>query len=112
MRIEKPWGFEQLLEKNSSYVLKKLFMKKDHRCSLQFHREKKETVYVLEGNLNLHIGPTEDNLDIRVMNPGDFITISPGEIHRMEGLTDCLYLESSTPELDDVVRLLDDYDRK
>ena len=40
LKILKPWGFEVLLEKNSIYVLKKLFMKKNHRCSLQYHKKK------------------------------------------------------------------------
>jgi hypothetical protein len=29
----------------------------------------------------------------------------------MEGAEDSIYLEASTPEMDDVVRLVDDYDR-
>lgn len=38
-KIIKPWGFEVLLEKNNICVLKKLFMKKNHRCSLQYHKK-------------------------------------------------------------------------
>ena len=29
----------------------------------------------------------------------------------MEGIEDSVYLEASTPEMDDVVRISDDYDR-
>ena len=29
----------------------------------------------------------------------------------MEGVEDSVYLEASTPEMDDVVRIQDDYDR-
>jgi hypothetical protein len=29
----------------------------------------------------------------------------------MEGVEDSIYLEASTPEMDDVVRLVDDYER-
>jgi hypothetical protein len=29
----------------------------------------------------------------------------------MEGKEECVYLEASTPEMDDVVRLVDDYNR-
>ena len=36
----------------------------------------------------------------------------PGTIHRMEGLEESVYLEASTPDLDDVVRISDDYNRK
>ena len=32
-------------------------------------------------------------------------------IHRMQAVNDCIYLEASTPEITDVVRLSDDYDR-
>ena len=42
---------------------------------------------------------------------GDTITIPPGLIHRMEGVEDSVYLEASTPEMEDVVRLVDDYKR-
>ena len=52
-RINKPWGYEELIEFNKKYMFKKLFMKKGHRCSLQFHNKKKETVYVLSGKLKL-----------------------------------------------------------
>ena len=40
------------------------------------------------------------------------LALSPGVIHRMEAIEDCIYLEASTPEIDDVVRLSDDYDRE
>ena len=46
------------------------------------------------------------------MNPGDYITINPYTIHRMEGIEDSLYLESSTNELWDVIRLDDKYKRE
>ena len=39
------------------------------------------------------------------------MTISPGIVHRMEALEDSVYLEASTPEIDDVVRINDDYNR-
>ncbi len=39
-KINKPWGNEELIELNKSYCFKKLFMKKGHRCSLQFHKKK------------------------------------------------------------------------
>ena len=39
--IKKPWGKEVFLEFNKKYMFKKLYMKKGHRCSLQFHKKKK-----------------------------------------------------------------------
>jgi mannose-6-phosphate isomerase len=111
-RIEKPWGYEELLEHNEHYIVKRLFMKEDCCCSLQYHEEKHETIYVLSGTMRLVYGDTlEDICDI-VLGSGETYAIAPGKIHRMCGATDCLYLESSTNQLDDVVRLEDDYGRK
>ena len=86
-------------------------MLKGHRCSLQLHNHKKETIYVLSGQLKIISGPDQNNLTGKIYTAGDSITISPGTVHRMEGAEDSVYLEASTPEMDDVVRLVDDYDR-
>ena len=109
--IEKPWGREEIIELNDNYMVKKLTMWKDHRCSLQMHNYKKETIYVLSGCLKIISGKDLDDLKEKNYLAGDTITISPGIIHRMEGVDDSVYLEASTPEMDDVVRLNDDYDR-
>ena len=109
--IEKPWGREEVIEINDKYMVKKLTMWKDHRCSLQLHNHKKETIYVLSGQLRIISGPDQDNLTGKIYTAGESITISPGVVHRTEGAEDSVYLEASTPEMDDVVRLVDDYDR-
>ena len=109
--IEKPWGKEEVIEINDKYMMKKLTMWKGHRCSLQLHNLKKETIYVLSGQLKIISGPNQNNLTGKIYTAGDSITIPPGTVHRMEGAEDSVYLEASTPEMDDVVRLVDDYDR-
>ncbi|MCP4049677.1 MAG: cupin [bacterium] len=109
--IEKPWGKEELLEKNEKYVVKRLTMHKGHCCSIQYHEYKTETVYLLKGSLKIYIGDTKEELDEMVVNQDDFITLNPYRIHRMEAIEDAVYLEASTPELDDVVRLEDNYKR-
>jgi len=109
--IEKPWGSEEVIEINEKYMVKKLTMKKNHRCSLQYHDFKKETIYVLSGDLKILIGEDKNNLETKVYSAGDSITINPGIIHRMEGVTDSVYIEASTPEMEDVIRLSDDYKR-
>ena len=109
--IEKPWGKEEVIEINDKYMMKKLTMLKGHRCSLQIHNHKKETIYVLSGQLRIISGPDQDNLTGKIYTEGESITISPGVVHRMEGVEDSIYLEASTPEMDDVVRLVDDYER-
>ena len=110
-RIEKPWGYEELVEHNANYVVKKLFMKKGHSCSLQYHELKTETIVVHKGKLTIYIGTTPDNLEKMQLEEGQHITIKPYVIHKMEGFEDCTYFESSTNELWDVVRLQDNYGR-
>lgn len=110
-KIEKPWGFEEWLDVNGPYVVKRLFMKARCKCSLQYHVEKRETIYVLSGVLKLHIGPSIDKMETKNLFPGDNVIIEPTMIHRMEGVEDCYYLECSTNQLDDVVRISDDYGR-
>jgi mannose-6-phosphate isomerase len=109
--IEKPWGREEIIEINDKYMVKKLTMWAGHRCSLQYHNLKKETIYVLSGVLKIAQGTSQDNLKESLYRSGDSITIPPGLIHRMEGVEDAIYLEASTPEMEDVVRLMDDYQR-
>ena len=107
-RIEKPWGYEEWLEVNDRYVVKRLFMRRGHQCSLQYHERKKETVVVLDGTLTVLLDG-----EVLTIKPFDMITIPPGQRHRMRAdELDCLYLEASTPELDDVVRIEDAYGRK
>lgn len=109
--IKKPWGSETVIEINKKYLLKKLFMKKNHRCSLQFHNYKKETIYVLKGKLKIITGTNKNKLKSKIFTKGQSITIRPKVIHRMEAITDSLYLEASTPQMQDVVRIVDDYKR-
>lgn len=111
MFINKPWGSEEVIEINDRYMVKKLTMLRGHRCSLQFHNHKKETIYILSGKLRIYIGQSKDQLSEKIYGPHETITLAPGIVHRMEGVEDCVYLEASTPEMDDVVRISDDYER-
>jgi quercetin dioxygenase-like cupin family protein len=43
--------------------------------------------------------------------PGAAFRIRPGTVHRIRALEDTVMLEVSTPHLDDVVRLEDQYGR-
>ena len=108
--VDKPWGHEKIWAKTEKYVGKVLHIKKGHRLSLQYHEIKDETVFVFSGKLLFTI---EENGEMKekVMNPGDSYHIQTGQKHRMEALEDCDVLEASTPELDDVVRLEDNYGR-
>jgi quercetin dioxygenase-like cupin family protein len=113
-KTEKPWGYEELVECNDRYVVKKLFMTKGNACSIQYHQLKTETITVLSGLLRIYTGKMNDSLDnltFKDYSPGEIITIKPYTIHRMEAIIDSLYIECSTNELWDVVRLQDNYNR-
>ena len=109
--ITKPWGKEEVIEINDRYMMKKLTMWKGHRCSLQYHNTKRETIYVIAGNLKISLGEKERDLQDRAYGPNETVTIEPKMVHRMEAIEDSIYLEASTPEIDDVIRLHDDYKR-
>ena len=61
--------------------------------------------------LKIYYGSKIDELKANIYEVGATITIPPKLIHRMEAIEDSIYLEASTPEIDDVVRLEDDYKR-
>ncbi len=111
-KILKPWGHEIWFANQSEYSGKILHIKKGHRYSLQFHEKKTETQYLLSGKCKFLIGDDQNSLKEIIMNPGDKLDVYPGMIHRAEALLDCEILEVSTSDLDDVVKLSDDYGRQ
>ena len=109
--ILKPWGKEIWFAQQPEYVGKILFIKKGHRYSLQYHEQKKETQYLLKGQVKFYLGETQDSLTEQILNPGDKLDVYPHIIHRAEALEDSEILEVSTNDLNDVVKLADDYGR-
>lgn len=109
-RIDKPWGYEEILSLNERYCMKRLFLRKGQRTSLQYHEKKHETMYFLSGRgtIELH---QDGKIERIAIEPHRCIVLEPGKIHRVVAEEDTLYVEASTPELKDVVRLEDDYRR-
>lgn len=109
--VLKPWGKELWFAVEPEYVGKILCLKKGHRYSLQYHEKKKETQYLMSGKIKFYLGSSIDALDEIILNPGDKLDVHPGVIHRAEALEDSEIFEVSTNDLDDVVKLSDDYGR-
>jgi mannose-6-phosphate isomerase-like protein (cupin superfamily) len=105
--VSKPWGEEHWLAHTDRYAAKMLIVRKGQRLSLQYHERKHETQYVEAGRVRYTLGDDEV-----IAEPGTTIDLPPGAIHRMEALEDARIFEVSTPDLDDVVRLEDDYGRE
>jgi mannose-6-phosphate isomerase len=111
-RVEKPWGHELIWALSEDYAGKLLSVKAGHKLSLQFHRQKDESWYLLEGRAEVEFaGPGEGVTISEVIVPGAAFRIRPGTVHRIQALEDSVMLEVSTPHLDDVVRLEDHYGR-
>lgn len=109
-KVSKPWGYELIWAHTSEYVGKILFIKSGEALSLQYHKQKDEAIYLINGRMNLEIHKNGKR-KINKMSIGDSFHIKPRTIHRMTAVTDCLVCEVSTPELDDVIRLEDKYGR-
>ena len=108
IKIEKPWGYEIIWAHTQDYVGKLLHINSGNRLSKQFHQTKEETVYVISGTLYNY----EDSGSIIKITPGNSLHISPGQIHRFGANESSVELiEVSTPHLNDVIRLEDDYER-
>jgi quercetin dioxygenase-like cupin family protein len=110
-RVEKPWGYEIIWAETDAYVGKILHINAGEALSLQYHRDKDETIFVLRGEMRFLAGPSPEELTEYRMRESDRFHTPPGTVHRMIAVTDCDILEASTPHLEDVVRLEDRYGR-
>ena len=111
-RTDKPWGYELLWSHTDHYAGKIIHINAGRRLSLQYHERKHESILVLSGTLHLHLGQGEDARIVELA-PGESYDIPVGDIHRFAAPpeTDVEIVEVSTPQLDDVIRLEDDYNR-
>jgi mannose-6-phosphate isomerase len=132
--INKPWGYERWIADGApdfKYALKEIMIRKSFQSSIQFHEFKHETTYVQSGNGYLHYNDNPidikkfndqgySNIEIQdfiqkmkkiEINSGKIYHIKPGIIHRVEAITDLAFIESSTIELDDVIRINDEWGR-
>ena len=107
-RVEKPWGHEIIWAETKNYVGKVLHINAGHRLSKQYHETKEETVYVIKGILYNY----DADEKVQKILPGQSFHVTPHQIHRFgANETAVEIVEVSTPHLNDVVRLEDDYER-
>lgn len=112
-RVDKPWGHELIWARTDDYAGKILFVRAGESLSLQFHKAKDESWYVLEGRAELELGEVGQAVtNNEVVSAGAAFRFRPGTVHRIRALEDTTILEASTAQLDDVVRLEDSYGRE
>lgn len=107
----KPWGREIWFAHTNKYAGKILEIKKGRRFSLQYHERKCETQFIMRGKIKFTYGKNAKNLKTKILKSGDKMDIPARMIHRAEALTDAVIFEVSSSELDDVVKVEDDYGR-
>ena len=133
-KVTKHWGHEIWIADGLStpYALKRIMFKAGNRTSLQVHQYKIETAYVLSGTGIMYkskekldieqyllkgmsekeVEEYELTFDVVELYEGVSWDIVPGYVHRVVAITDLETIEASTTELDDVIRLQDDKNRK
>ncbi|HWP62736.1 MAG TPA: cupin domain-containing protein [Candidatus Binatia bacterium] len=110
--VPKPWGHELIWAHTDRYVGKILVIEAGKRLSLQYHERKDESIYVISGRLRLHLADETGIVRTEELGPGEFRRVPTGRVHRYEAIERVELCEVSTTELDDVVRLEDDYGRE
>lgn len=132
-KVKKHWGYELWIaaDEKIPYALKRILFKAGNRTSLQVHEYKFETNYVLSGTGLLYrskelfdikkffkngmspqdVEEYEKTFEVIELTSGVVFHNAPGYVHRIVALTDLEFIEASTTELDDVIRLQDDQGR-
>lgn len=111
-KIGKPWGHELLWALGAYYAAKILSIEPGRRLSLQAHRTRDETLLLVRGRLKLDLEEANGTMKCHEVLAGSAFHVPPGRKHRLSALEPCEVFEVSTPELDDLIRLQDDYGRE
>jgi choline kinase/mannose-6-phosphate isomerase-like protein (cupin superfamily)/thiamine kinase-like enzyme len=110
--VYKPWGKEVWLELNDHYCYKRIYINSGYKTSYQYHNKKRETNYIISGKAEVWLENDNGIVEKKIMTEGDYFNVTPPKKHRVIALTDIVLQEVSTPEVDDVIRIEDDTNRK
>jgi NDP-sugar pyrophosphorylase family protein/mannose-6-phosphate isomerase-like protein (cupin superfamily) len=109
--VTKPWGKEEWLELNEKYCYKRIYINAGYKTSYQYHNFKRETNYIISGEAEIWLENDEGVVEKKIMKAGDYFNVTPPKKHRVIALTDIILQEVSTPEVDDVIRINDEFAR-
>lgn len=82
---DKVWGKEFWIANNPDYCGKVLVLNRQHRCSIHYHKIKKETFLVISGMVLLEYEGVEPDQKV-ILKQGMSVTIEPYQKHRFTGL--------------------------
>jgi mannose-6-phosphate isomerase len=111
-RVDKPWGHEIVWAHTDRYVGKLIVLETGKRLSFQYHEAKDEWIHVLEGRLLLTLEDDAGDITERELGAGEGSWVPTGRKHRYTAIERATLIEVSTPELNDVIRLSDDFGRE
>jgi mannose-6-phosphate isomerase len=114
--VEKPWGKEFWLDliklpDGRGYCTKHIHINAGVKTSYQYHDKKFETNYIVSGTAEVWLEDHFGKVQKYSMGPGDSFTVMAPKKHRVIALTDLVMHETSSPEVDDVIRINDDSGR-
>ena len=109
-RIDRPWGYYELLAETPGRLEKRLTIFPGCRLSLQRHRHREEEWHILSGIASIQQGNMHYEL-----HEGGVTEILADEWHRLQNQTENLLIiheiQVGKPDEDDIERLADDYGR-
>jgi mannose-6-phosphate isomerase len=91
--------------------MKKLYITKGTKTSFQYHQKKIETNFLIQGSIEAWFENEIGIIDKKILRVGSIWSIPAGKKHRIITLEDVILIESSSPEVDDVIRVSDDTER-
>ena len=108
-QVQKPWGWYQVLDEGTNYVVKKIYVKPNERFSLQTHSHREEFWTIFSGAGIITLGTEKKNT---IEN--DHHYIAPNQKHRLEagpeGIT-FFEIQKGKCSEEDIIRYEDDYNR-
>lgn len=91
------WGYEKWIENIPEYCGKILHLEAGKKGSQHFHMNKKETMFLQKGLVQLRLVDSDKGEEYIVqLNPGDSILIPPGQVHQIVALEESDLFEFST----------------
>lgn len=78
-------------------------MKAGYGGPLQYHIAKDETFLLLDGEALVTYGDSDGRFQTVTMKAGEAYHVPPGAIHQVQAITECLFVEASTPHFNDRV---------
>lgn len=104
------WGHETLLVlAPKKYTMKLITMYAGAEGGLQYHRKKDEAGIMTFGEMVVTYDDGTGNLVERKLKLGDTFHFPAGCVHKAKAITECAYIECSTPHFNDRVHVEKDY---